>query len=1025
MTKAPWRTVWDKEPEPSLTVSDTGNAEASGDETAVSGYHGPRPGSGGVPAAVRLSGTGDATATHGGTSISGYVHTLSVQQRPLREPAPWPHQVGVVPSPARSFQHRREADRLRTAVEGGGTAVLSQVLTGMGGVGKTQLAADYARAAWADGSLDVLVWVTAGTQAAVVSGFAQAGVELCRADPDNPEQAARQFLAWLAPKPGQRPCRWLIVLDDLADPRDLVVHQDDPARRFSLWPPAGPHGRTLLTTRRRDAALFGEGRRRVEVGLFTPQESVAYLTASLNAQGRTEPADQLAVLADDLGHLPLALAQATAYLVDSGETAASYRQLLADRATVLDHLTPDALPDEQATALAASWSLSMERADTLRPAGLARPMLHLAAFLDANGIPQDVLTSQAARAYLAVHRTATDPARQEAPVSATEAVRALRALDRLSLIDHQPGTLRQSVRIHQLVQRATRDTLSPHQHDQAARSAADALVDAWPEIERDTDLAQSLRTNTAALTRHAEGALYRSEAHRVLYLHGRSLGESGQAAAAIDHFQWLLRIAGSRFGPDHPDTLFTRGNLATSCGQAGDAAGAVQAFGELLTDRERLSGKDHPHTLTARNNLALWRGEAGDAAGAAQAFADLLTDQIRVLGPDHPHTHTTRGNLATWRGHAGDAAGAAQAFADLLTDQLRVLGPDHPNTLTVRNNLALWRGEAGDAAGAAQAFADLLEDRERVLGPDHPYTLAARGNLATWRGEAGDAAGAAQAFAELLEDRERVLGEDHPRTLTTRNNLALWRGEAGDAAGAAEAFADLLESTVRVLGPDHPNTLTARNNLATWRGQAGDAAGAAQAFAELLEDRERVLGEDHPHTLTTRNNLATWRGHAGDMTGAAEAFADLLESTVRVLGPDHPHTLTARNNLALWQGAAGDAAGAAQAFAELLSDHLRVLGADHPNTHTTRANFATWRGQAGDAAGAAQAFAELLTDQLRVLGPDHPDLHTTRYNLALWRGAAGDAAGAEQAITDLLRSVVGLVDLDDVDLEIIRWGPDH
>ncbi|WP_267882637.1 NB-ARC domain-containing protein, partial [Streptomyces sp. NRRL S-118] len=305
-----------------------------------------------------------------------------------REPAPWPHQVGVIPFRAQCFQQRAEADRLRAVIEGGGTAVLCQVLTGMGGVGKTQLAADYARTAWDTGGLDVLLWITAGSRPSVVAAYGQAGVELCRADPDDPdEQAARTFLAcllyilaWLTPKAGQRPCRWLIVLDDVADPADL----------HKLWPPASPHGRTLVTTRRRDAALTGQGRHRVEVGRFTEAEAVDYLTTSLASHGRAEPPGQLTALAAELGHLPLplALALAAAYLIDSGDSAASYRDRLADeQASALADLAPDALPDEQAVALAAAWSLSIARADTLRPAGLARPMLHLAALLDARHPP--------------------------------------------------------------------------------------------------------------------------------------------------------------------------------------------------------------------------------------------------------------------------------------------------------------------------------------------------------------------------------------------------------------------------------------------------------------------------------------------------------------------------------------------------------------------------------------------------------------------------------------------------------------
>ncbi|WP_177328313.1 ATP-binding protein (plasmid) [Streptomyces atratus] len=150
-----------------------------------------------------------------------------VHQAAPRERASWPRQVGVIPTRAQSFQHRAEVEQLRAVVDGGGTAVLCQVLTGTGGVGKTQLAADYARAAWGSGGVDVLVWITASTRSAVVFGYAQAGVEVLGADPGGREQAARLFLAWLEPKPGARPCRWLVVLDDLADPAGLR----------GLWPP--------------------------------------------------------------------------------------------------------------------------------------------------------------------------------------------------------------------------------------------------------------------------------------------------------------------------------------------------------------------------------------------------------------------------------------------------------------------------------------------------------------------------------------------------------------------------------------------------------------------------------------------------------------------------------------------------------------------------------------------------------------------------------------------------------------------
>ncbi|MFI0901340.1 FxSxx-COOH system tetratricopeptide repeat protein [Streptomyces sp. NPDC020983] len=803
----------------------------------------------------------------------------------------------MVPSRAQSFQARAEAGRLREAA-GGGEAVLCQVLTGMGGVGKTQLAADFAHREWDERRVEVLVWVAAVSRSAVLAAYAQAAEELCGADPFDPERAAAVFLAWLRAKPH----RWLVVLDDVADPGDLR----------DLWPPDSPVGRILVTTRRRDAALTGRGRR-IDVGLFSTREAAAYLSGVLDTHGRTEPDEQLAALADDLGCLPLALSQAAAYLVDQALGVGEYRARLADRTRALDQAlpAPGVLPDDQRAPVAATWSLSVELADRQDPRGIARPLLELAALLDPHGIPAAVLTSLPARVWCVVGRRRNTRwwrrRGDTASVVTGERIHeALRVLHRLSLIDHAPGTPHQAVRVHALIQRTTADTLTPDRLAACARAAADALLPAWPEIERDTDLARALRANAAVLADRAEpsGCLYRPDAHAVLFRAGRSLGEAGQAADARDHFRHLAATAAARLGPDHPDTLTSRHNLASLRGHAGDAAGAAAAFAELLQDRLRVLGPDrpdHPDILASRHNLAFWRGQAGDAAGAAAAFAELLNDQSRVLGADHPHTLTTRGNLAYWRGVAGDAAGAAAAFAELLQDRLRVLGPDHPGTLATRGNLARWRGEAGDAAGAAAASAELLQDQLRVLGPDHPDTLSTRGNLAYCRGTAGDTAGAAATFAELLQDRLRVLGPDHPDTLATRHNLAYWRGQAGDGA----AFAELLEDLLRVLGPDHPHTLTTRHNLAHMRGRAGDAAGAAAAFAELLQDRLRVLGPDHPGTLSTRGNLARWRGEAGDAAGAAAAFAELLENRLRVLGPDHPDTLTARHNLAYWRGQAG------------------------------------------------------------------------------------------------------------------------
>ncbi|MEU4834102.1 FxSxx-COOH system tetratricopeptide repeat protein [Streptosporangium sp. NPDC023615] len=722
------------------------------------------------------------------------------------ESAPVRCWVGVVPRAADCFQPRQIADRLTEAAHDGGTVVVSQVLAGMGGIGKTQLAAAYTRQVWQRQEVDVVVWVSAASRSQILDGYAQAATELgLPTDPGDVEQAAARFLTWAQ----TTSTAWLVVLDDVQDPADVR----------ELWP-AGSAGRVVVTTRRRDAALAGQGRRVVEVGVFTKAEARAYLSAKLAIHDRVDSDAEIDALAADLGYLPLALAQAAAYLIDAHLDCAGYQARLADRRRTLAEVVPeqDALPDDHPAIVAAAWALSIDRADRARPSGLARPLLQVASLLDPNGIPQAILTSTPVLAHLApqCHPQVTRE------VSAADARDGLRVLHRFSLINHDPTASFQEVRVHQLIQRATRDTLSSAELAAVAHIAADALLEVWPDVERD-QAGPVLRANTTTLGTLTGTALWErnDEAHPTLFHAANSVGTSGQVHIAVAEYTRLHATATQLLGPDHPDTL------------------------------------------TTRNNLAYWQGEAGDVSGAAAAFEDLLTDCLRVLGPDHPDTLIARSHLAYWRGQAGDVAGAAAAFEDLLTDCLRVLGPDHPDTLIARSHLAYWRGQAGDVAGAAAATDDILSDHLRVLGADHPDTLTTRNNLAYWRGQAGDVAGAAAAFEDLLSDRLRVLGADHPDTLTTRSNLAYWQGEAGDVAGAAAAFEDLLTDYLRVLGPDHPDTLIARSHLVGWQGQTGDATGAAAAAEDLLTDYLRVLGPDHPHTLITRRSLAYWQEQAG------------------------------------------------------------------------------------------------------------------------------------------------------------------
>ncbi|MFD3314224.1 NB-ARC domain-containing protein [Streptomyces sp. NPDC058694] len=820
---------------------------------------------------MQISSTGNAVAHGpGAIAVSGYVQEIKAELQLTdavrRQPACWPHRVGAIPSRAQSYQHRNESDLLRRAITAGRpTRKLCYVLSGLGGVGKTQLAADLARSLVDAEELDVLVWVDATSESSVRSGYAQAGVELCRADPENEEQAARQFLNWLE-YPTERPCRWLIVLDDVADPDDLR----------ELWP-SPDHGRTVVTTRRRDSVLAGTDRSFIPVGLFTKADSLAYLASALGVHHRRQPSDELEALADDLGHLPLALSQAAAYLIDTGMDCADYRDLLADRTATLLDAAPDRLPDGQTLAVAVTWTLSVERADELGRPGLARPTLQLLSFLSSHNTSETVLTTLHARVYLAIHRTRSVIKRlhqravadSDIIVPVRDVRLALSALQRLSLIDYLPHA---AVDTHQLVQRATRDSLDNDTFRITSRAVADALSTIWPDNGSDPQLAQLLRTSTTALFNHAQENLYDPDLHHVLLKSGHSLGEAGQPSAARDYFQQLSEVIAGRMGAEHFSTLSARFAHAHWLDQSGDPAGAAAAFTEIHSDAERFLGLDKVVSLAARRALSACVANVGDPLHAAEILASVLDDVERLHGDDLVSPLDIRCEIAELVGQSGEEAAAAQQLDEVVADATSVLGPKDPHTLVYRVRSAFWQGAAGDEIGAVVTLRHVVNAKARVMGSTDGQTLLTRFLLAHWEGSAGDAPRAAADLTDLIDDATPVLGSDHPRIFAMQHSLARWQAEAANAPAAAAAYEQLLDSSCRLLGPEHPDTLAAWGSLAHWQGQAGNPAAAVTTNAKLLAHMLELVEPDHPHLSVIRNNLAHWQRVAHDQPPApAEA----------------------------------------------------------------------------------------------------------------------------------------------------------
>jgi tetratricopeptide (TPR) repeat protein len=793
----------------------------------------------------------------------------------------WPLQSGTVPPLTDCFSPRPETGFGPVSnLAAGETAILTRPeaadghsLAGAGGTGKTQLAVALAHSIWQSGTVDLLVWVPAASRDAIVTGYAQALGEIGASDAgDDEDTVANRFLAWLA----ETSRAWLVVLDDLADPADLA----------GLWP-QGPTGRVLVTTRLQAASMRAPGRKILQVGAFSRREALNYLTAKLY----DDPDQRIGALdlAEDLGCLPLALVLAADTILESGGSCREYRAQFADRKQRINLNSSDGY----AATAAAAWSLGLDRADQMPPAGLARPALALTAVLTCAGVPGAVLTSRAACDYV-TGRQRTGTADEEASVRV-----ALQNLAHTGLVTIDPASAACTVRIHHLVQATIMQVLPPAVLQQTAAAAADALIQVWPQRDADPLLSQALRACTASLHQAAGELLWDPAGHPALFRAGRSLDNARLTGAAVSYWQMMADTSSRILGPSHAQTLLSRDSLADAYQAAGQLDEAIAVHGQNLAERERILGPGHPETLTARSKLAQVCLGAGRLADAIPLYERTLAGREWVLGPDHPDTLTARSDLAAAYRAAGRLTDAITVFQRTLADRELVLGPDHPETLTARSNLATALHSAGMLADAIPLYERTLADRERVLGADHPDTMTARASLAYAYRSADRLKEAIPVYKRTLADRERVLGRDHPDTLTARANLASAYHSARWLKDAIAQYEQTLADRERAQGPDHRDTLTARGNLASVYHSAGRLSNAVPLYEQTLTGCERMMGAYHTDTITSRANLAAAYHAAHRLTDAISLLERTLADCERVLPPDHPLTESVRENLLL------------------------------------------------------------------------------------------------------------------------------
>ncbi len=601
---------------------------------------------------------------------------------------------------------------------------------------------------------------------------------------------------------------WLLILDNVDD---WAVAQE--------WIPSGKRGHVLITTRLQSTGRLAHG---IDLPKMTPEEGGEFLLERGKIENPSE-ADFVAAktVSTEFDGLPLGLEQAGAYIEEAKLSPAEYLDLYRLEGAKL-RARGSATADHQTVTV--TFTLAFEKLSAS-----ARQIVHMAAFLAPDAIPEEVLA-------------AGKDIGMEFRDSVADSVR-------FSLIQRNPAT--KTIDIHRLVQDVVKDTLDVSAQRIWVELCADALNECFPE--------QVTFTNWPICERllpHARIVVAQILSHSL---------ESASVARLLHQTQWYLL---ERVQYSEGEPLIRRS----------------------LEIREKVLGPDHPDTAKSLNNLAVLLERSGHYKDVEQLYKRALEINERTVGPGHPDTAKSLNNLAGLYGRLGQHKESEPLLERALEINEKALGPDHPDTARALNNLGSFRHKQAQYREAEPLLKRALEIDEKALGPEHPDTAACLHSLAGHYDDQDRYEDAEPLHKRALEIREKVLGPDHPDTAMSLNSLGWLYQREGKYKDAELLYKRALDIREKALGPDHPDTAVILNNLAGLYDSQGEHKEAELLYKRALAIREKALGQRHTDTAQSLFNLGIFYGNRGLILKADPLLRSALSITEECLGVENHRT---------------------------------------------------------------------------------------------------------------------------------------
>ena len=819
-----------------------------------------------------------------------------------------------IPSRNPSFNGRAaELEALRAnLVARGREQPPAQIISGPGGIGKSEIAIEYIHLHKND--YEIIWWIGPARHDRVRNALVKLAQEI-GFQPTIPDGGRDRMAAMVlgALESGEL-SSWLLVYDDAGQPMDMRGY----------LPSVCPRGGHVIITSRMQNWPDYVRADSIEVRQFTEEEAVDFLRRRIPAlavsDGLLEEEDarrfaEAARLASALGHLPIAAEHAAAYLAETGESIDEYLSRFGEGARQLFSEQPSDLPAQ----VSATWAISAALLTTD-----AEHLFNLCAFFSPAPIAVELLLPNAS--------VITEPPGLREVLGSSPRFRAAATqLQRLALA--RVDGARDLIQMHRVVQEATKMRLSQSRPSmfQAYRVATDTLLaesnpghpdrganDAayelsLPHLESDSSF---LRTGNPALRQLVIDQVRR------LHLRGRH-------AEALDLGKEALRIWQDRFGRADLQVLTMAVEVAIAVRLDGDVADARGRTLETLVLLRQHYGDEHEVALLCANLYGADLRTRGQFTEALELDIDLLPKFERVFGADHERTFNVRNNLAADYRRLGRFEEALENDRRNFEDRQRVLGPRDMRTLSSSDAVAYDLRGLGRYQESLDVARKVVAAFAALGGKDNPDWLNAHKGFAVALRKVGHYADALRESEDVVQRYRNYLGPDHSYTLRAAINLINDRRAVGDLAGAEDLGRE-VQHRCHVAGFPPEFAHPALVNLASVLRLNGRAEEARRFDLQARSGLSDVYGDRHPFTLATSVNYAADLAACGELAASIRVGRDTLADCRRAMGADHPQTLMAAANLAIDEAAAGHQAEADRLLADVLALYERTLTAEHP-----------------------------------------------------------------------------------------------